>query len=154
MRRVLTVFAMALLLMPATQLHAQNHGRNEHPFIMPGTPAKTIPAPTPWLTGDELLRRLDPPADTPKRQSVIDAAVKYLMGVYDATESGVWCYTDSRPRPTPKQPPETMRTAAVAYLRKLPAQARQGKAAALIVRMWQQDWPCPPSGCYPGLGYS
>lgn len=132
----------------------QEHGHDGHPFVMPGTPAKTIPAPTPWLTGEQLLQRLDPPQGEPNREVRIDEAVKYLMGVYDATESGVWCYTDRRPRPTPKQPPEVMRKAAVNYLRKLPSQERQGKAAALMVRMWQQSWPCPPSGCCPGLGYN
>lgn len=154
MRRASALFWLVLLVAPATLAGVRNHEPETHRFVMPGSPAKTIPAPTPWLTGEELLRRLDPPLDIAKRQSIIDEAVKYLMGVYDATESGVWCYTDSRPRPTPKQAPDVMRSATITYLRKLPAQARQGKAAALIVQMWQQDWPCPPTGCCPGLGYN
>lgn len=149
---LLALFTLSACVVGVCQ--AQGHDHGQHPFVMPGTPAKTIPAPAPWLTGEQLLKRLDPPQNTPNRQPTIDEAVKYLMGVYDATESGVWCYTDSRPRPMPKQPPEVMRKAAVAYLRKLQPQQRLGKAAALMVHMWQQSWPCPPSGCCPGLGYN
>lgn len=154
MRRATVPFVLLLLLVAPSLIQAQTDSHKAHPFVMPGTPAKSIPAPAPWLTGEELLRRLDPPANTPKRQYLIDETVKYLMGVYDATESGVWCYTDSRPRPTPKQPPDVMRKAAITYLRTLPMQALQGKAATLVIQMWQENWPCPPSGCCPGLGYN
>jgi len=91
------LLTLALLLASASQAQQLGHD-DEHPFIMPGTPAKTIPAPTPWFTGAQLLRQLQLPEH-------VDA-VKYVMGVYDATESGLWCYTDygrarhqsSRPR--------------------------------------------------------
>jgi len=110
---------------------------DEHPFVMPGTPAKTIPAPSPWLTGAQLLRQLEL-RDT--------GAVQYLKGVYDATESGLWCYTDRRHVKLPKQSAESLRADAVAYLRQRPARLKE-RAAVLIVEMWQERWPCPPDGC-------
>ncbi len=146
-------YLLAVSLALAASSQAQHHDHDEHPFIMPGTPAKTIPAPTPWFTGAQLLQSLDPPVSAPDRQALIAGAEKYLTGVYDATESGVWCHTDGRPRPIPKQPPEVMRKAAINYLRKLPVKRRQEKAATLLVDMWQEKWPCPPAGCCPGRGY-
>lgn len=140
----------ALLLTAASTGH-QSH--DDHPFKMPDAPAKVVPAPAPWLTGAQLLLQLDPPASAPDRLETIRQASKYLMGVYDATESGLWCYTDGRPRPTPKQSVETMRTATLAYLRGLPRAKLSNKAAALVINMWQYDWPCPPDGCCPGRGY-
>lgn len=125
---------------------------HSHPFRIPGSPAKTIPAPKPWLTGGQLLQQLDPPAGSPHRQATIRESVKYLMGIYDATESSLWCYTDYKGRPTPKQSPDVMRAKTIAWLRKLPATRLQEKAAVLVVDMWQYDWPCPPDGCCPGRG--
>lgn len=116
-------------------------------------PEKTVPAPVPWLTGAQLLARLDPPAGAPGRKTGIERATTYLMGVYDATESGLWCYTDKRPRPTPKQAPEVMRAATVAYLRRLQAGELKEKASVLVVRMWRETWPCPPEGCCIARGY-
>jgi hypothetical protein len=113
---------------------------DEHPFIMPGTPAKTIPAPSPWLTAGELLRRLEE-GDA--------GAIQYVKGVYDATESGLWCYTGRTHVKLRKQSPEVMRRDATAYLRKLKAAQRKERASDHLVRMWQERWPCPPDGCCP-----
>ena len=132
--------ALALLLAAASVPAAQVPD-DEHPFIMPGTPAKTIPAPAPWLTGAELLRRLE--------QGDVDA-VEYLKGVYDATESGLWCYTDYKRRPTPKQSPEVMRKQAIKFLRGLPRRRLKERGAPLVIEMWQTKWPCPPDGGCPG----
>lgn len=141
-----------LLVMPAG--HAQDRQAEEHPFRMPGAPEKTVPAPSPWFTGAQLLQRLDPPASAgTARHAMVDGAMTYLMGVYDSTESGLWCYTDNRPRPTPKQSPEVMRTSTVAYLRKLSPKGLQEKAAVLVVQMWREKWPCPPEGCCVARGY-
>lgn len=151
-RRLHACLIALLLVMPAS--HAQNRHADEHPFRMPGAPEKTVPAPSPWLTGAQLLQRLDPPAvASASRQATIDGAISYLMGVYDSSESGLWCYTDNRPRPTPKQLPEAMRTSAVAYLRKLSPKGLQEKAAVLVVQMWREKWPCPPEGCCVARGY-
>jgi hypothetical protein len=128
---------LALLLAAASAPAAQGQA-DEHPFVMPGTPAKTIPAPSPWFTGAQLLRQLE------QRDA---HAVEYLKGVYDATESGLWCYTGRKHVKLRKQSPETMRADALAYLRKSPAAALNDRAAVLIVRMWQERWPCPPDGC-------
>ena len=136
-----TAAAVALLLATVSDPAVQAQ-EDEHPFIMPGTPAKTIPAPLPWFTGSQLLRQLEQD----------DAgAVLYLEGVYDATESGLWCYTDSKRRRTPKQPPEAMRKEAVTFLRRLPRARLKERGAALVIEMWQTKWPCPPDGCCPGL---
>lgn len=133
--------AAALALMLATSSVAVTQvPDDEHPFIMPGTPAKTIPAPSPWLTGAQLLRRLE--------RGDADA-VEYIKGVYDSTESGLWCYTGRPHVKLRKQSPEAMRADAMAYLRKLTAAQRKERASDHLVRMWQIRWPCPPDGCCP-----
>lgn len=90
---------------------------------MPGTPTKRIPAPSPWLNGAQLLRQLE--------QGDAGAA-QYLKGVYDATESGLWCYSDRRKVKLSKQSPEAMRTDAMAYLLRQPAAKLKERAAVLI----------------------
>jgi hypothetical protein len=130
--------AVLALVLAALSFPASPAQEDEHPFIMPGTPAKTVPAPSPWLTGAQLLRQLEQ-GDA--------GAVDYIKGVYDATESGLWCYTSRKHVKLRKQPPETMRADVVAYLRKLPAAQQKDRAAELLVRMWQIRWPCPPDGC-------
>ena len=134
------VAAVLALTLAAASVPASQVQDDEHPFIMPGTPAKTIPAPSPWLTGAQLLRQLE-------RGDA--GAVQYLKGVYDATESGLWCYTDRRKVKLRKQSPEVMRTDAVAYLRRQPPAKLKDRAAVLVVQMWQDRWPCPPDGCCP-----
>jgi hypothetical protein len=133
--------ALALML-AAASVPASQAQDDEHPFIMPGTPAKTVPAPAPWFTGAQLLQKLE-------RNDA--GMVEYLKGVFDATESGLWCYTDYKPRPTPKQSPEAMRRQAVEFLRGLPRARLKERGAALVIEMWQIKWPCPPDGCCPGL---
>ena len=105
---------------------------------MPGTPAKTIPAPSPWQTSERLLRRLEQ-GDA--------SAVEYVKGVFDATESGLWCYTSRAHIKLPKQTPEAMRADAVAFLRQVPDARQRDRASDQLVRMWQIRWPCPPDGC-------
>ncbi len=112
---------------------------DEHPLIMPGTPAKTIPAPSPWLTGEQLLRQLERPNET--------QAIQYIKGVFDATESGLWCYTARNHIRLRKQEPAVMRAETLAYLRKQPSKKLRDRAAVLIVQMWQERWPCPPDSC-------
>ena len=131
--------ALALMLAASFATVAQVPD-DEHPFIMPGTPAKTVPAPSPWLTAGELLRRLEE-GDA--------GAIQYVKGVYDATESGLWCYTGRTHVKLRKQSPEVMRRDATAYLRKLKAAQRKERASDHLVRMWQERWPCPPDGCCP-----
>ncbi|MGB9109711.1 MAG: Rap1a/Tai family immunity protein [Telluria sp.] len=130
--------AALVLMLAAASLPASQVQDDEHPFIMPGTPAKTVPAPAPWFTGAQLLKQL----------AQGDAgAVDYLKGVYDATESGLWCYTSRQHVKLRKQTPEVMRADAMAFLRKLPAAQQKDRASDLLVRMWQIRWPCPPDGC-------
>jgi hypothetical protein len=131
--------ALALMLAASSATVAQVPD-DEHPFIMPGTPAKTVPAPSPWLTAGDLLRRLEQ-GDA--------GAIQYVKGVYDATESGLWCYTGRTHVKLRKQSPEAMRRDATAYLRKLKAAQRKERASDHLVRMWQERWPCPPDGCCP-----
>ena len=130
--------AVLALVLGVASAPASPAQEDEHPFVMPGTPAKTVPAPSPWLTGEQLLRQLE-------RGDA--GAVEYIKGAYDATESGLWCYTSRKHVKLRKQPPETMRADVVTYLRKLPAAQQKDRAAELLVRMWQIRWPCPPDGC-------
>jgi len=134
--------AALVLMLAAASVPASQVQDDEHPFIMPGTPAKIIPAPAPWFTGAQLLQQLE------RGDAGI---VEYLKGVFDATESGLWCYTDYKPRPTPKQSPEAMRKEVVGFLRGLPRARLKERGAALVIEMWQIKWPCPPDGCCPGL---
>jgi hypothetical protein len=134
-RRAATALALMLAAASAPASQAQD---DEHPFIMPGTPAKTVPAPSPWFTGAQLLRQLEH-GDA--------GAVEYLKGVFDATESSLWCYTGRKHVKLRKQSPEAMRADAVAFLRKLPAAQQKDRASDQLVRMWQIRWPCPPDGC-------
>jgi len=134
--------AVLVLLLATTSDPAVRAQEDEHPFIMPGTPDKTIPAPAPWFTGTQLLQQLEQ-GDA--------GAVDYVKGVFDATESGLWCYTDRKRQRTPKQPSETMRRQAVTFLRRLPRARLKERGASLIIEMWQIRWPCPPDGCCPGL---
>jgi hypothetical protein len=134
--------AVLVLMLAAASVPASQAQDGEHPFIMPGTPEKTVPAPAPWFTGAQLLRQLEQG----------DASmVYYLKGAFDATESGLWCYTDYKPRPTPKQSPEAMRKQAVEFLHRLPRARLKERGGALMIEMWQTRWPCPPDGCCPGL---
>jgi hypothetical protein len=113
---------------------------DEHPFVMPGTAAKTIPAPSPWYSGAQLLRQLE------QRDA---GAIRYLQGVYDATESGLWCYTDRRHVQLRKQAPDVLAADVRAHLRQLSPAKLRDRAAVLVVEMWQSRWPCPPDGCCP-----
>jgi hypothetical protein len=131
--------ALALMLAASFATVAQVPD-DEHPFIMPGTPAKTVSSPLPWLTGAQSLRRLEE-GDA--------GAVEYVKGVYDATESGQWCYTGRTHVKLRRQSPEAMRRDATAYLRRLTAAQRRERASDQLVRMWQIRWPCPPDGCCP-----
>jgi hypothetical protein len=126
------------LLLALASTSASRAQDDEHPFIMPGTPAKTVQAPSPWITSEQLLRRLEQ-GDA--------SAVEYVKGVFDATESGLWCYTGRTHVKLRKQAPEDMRADAVAFLRKLPAAQRKDRASDQLVRMWQIRWPCPPHNC-------
>lgn len=146
-RAALKVLAIVLLAVITSRAATAQH--DEHPFVMPGTPEKVIPAPSPWLTGAQLLQQLAPPQNAPGREAMIREAVRYIMGVYDVSESALWCYTDYKLRPTPKEQPEAMRKRAITYLRRQPAKQLNGRAAVLIIRMWQERWPCPPDGCCP-----
>lgn len=129
-------FVLSLLL--ATAAPASRAQDDEHAFVMPGVPAKTIPSPSPWVTSDELLRRLEQ-GDS--------SAVEYVKGVFDATESGLWCYTGRTHVKLRKQAPEAIRADVVEFLRQLPAARRKERASDQLVRMWQIRWPCPPDGC-------
>lgn len=130
--------ALLSLLLATASTPASAAQDDEHPFVMPGMPAKTIPAPSPWLTGEQLLRRLEQ-GDA--------GAVEYVKGVFDATESGLWCYTGRTHVKLRKQAPEAMREDAVAFLRQLPAAQRKDRASDQLVRMWQIRWPCLPDNC-------
>lgn len=123
-----------LLLMMALALPA-SAGDNEHT-----RPVRQLPAAEPWMTGDELIKTLSRPA-------VASDAQRYIEGVHDATEHKDWCYTDFSGRPTPKMRPAEMQAYVLAQLRKMPALDLKRNAAQLLLKIWQDKWPCPPDGC-------
>jgi len=136
------VAAILCVVLAAADVPASGTQADEHGFIMPGTPEKTVPAPSPWVTGADLLHELEHG----------DAeSIAYLKGVYDATESGLWCFTDHRHRQIPKQSEQTLRKQAIEFLRRLPRARLHERGAGLIIEMWQTKWPCPPDGCCPGM---
>lgn len=139
-----TLLLALVLALPSSQ--AQHQHDDEHPIRMPGTPERTIPPTSPLMTGAQLLHLLDPPTGTRDRQASVDAGLRYLMGVHDATESKEWCYTGQRPAAKPA----VMQMRMLEGLRKLPPDQLKRNAANLVVRIWQWDWPCPPEGCCRG----
>jgi hypothetical protein len=94
--------------------------------------------PFPWVSGAELLRKLDRPAS----QAEATATSAYLQGVMDATADREWCYSATKPGTGLVQPALTDK------LRSLPpAQARQS-AAVLAIQAWREKWPCTARCCH------
>jgi hypothetical protein len=97
-------------------------------------PLPPIRAAAPWMTGAQLLRKLDNPAEAAE-------AIGYIKAVVDVTADREWCYSQARPGSAQLQPALTEKLRALS-----PAQA-QRSAAALAVEAWRERWPCPAAGC-------
>ncbi|GAB3436682.1 hypothetical protein GCM10027320_22530 [Massilia solisilvae] len=102
--------------------------------------AQAAPAshPFPWMSGAQLLRQLDHPANAAESAE----AVAYLKGVMDATADREWCYSQAKPGTGLLQP------ALTDVLRTLEPAARQANAARLAVQAWQAKWPCTVGCCH------
>jgi hypothetical protein len=122
--------ALALL---ACALHANAHD-DEH------RPVPRIPPVAPWLTGADLLRKLNTPADNA-------SAADYIKGVHDATERRDWCYRSPDRKPIVKPRPADMLEMMRAALAALPPAQLQRNAADLLRQVWEEKWVCPPDGC-------
>jgi hypothetical protein len=107
-------------------------------LALPAYAAPVGTHPFPWMTGEQLLRKLDRPA------SQIDAAATsaYLQGVMDATADREWCYSATKPGTNQVQPVLTDKLRALP-----PAQVRQS-AAVLAVQAWREKWPCTAGCCH------
>jgi hypothetical protein len=100
-------------------------------------PAYAAPAPThpfPWITGEQILKKLNTPAETAE-------AVAYLKGVMDATADREWCYSLTKPNTA------LLQSALTDKLRALPPTQASDNAGVLAVSAWRSAWPCPDKGC-------
>jgi hypothetical protein len=129
MMRALILLVMALA-MPA-------QADDEHRLLPP------IPAAVPWMTGAQLLQKLGKPAEAA-------SAEEYIKGVHDATDRSEWCYIGPNGKPLAKPRPADLQAQVRAVLSGLPADQLRQNAAKLLVRAWQDKWPCPPNGCCDG----
>lgn len=108
------------------------HADDEH-RAMP-----TIAKQTPWLSGAELLRKLNSPTDNASAQD-------YIRGVYDATEHHDWCAIGPDGKALPRPRAIDMQASVRAALALLPAAELKQNAAELLRLMWQDKSPCPTS---------
>lgn len=127
---------------------------DEHPPIIVGvTPIPpAVRPPTPWMTVAQLLQLLDPPARAHDRQAAIDAGTRYVMGVFDTAVGKDFCYMDYhdlRRNPAQKPSPAALRATVVAGLRAPPPPGHtlNDRASAVLIRIFQGPWACPPEGC-------
>lgn len=104
-----------------------------------------MPAAAPWLTGSDLLRKLNSPSETA-------AAIEYLKGIYDATEHKEWCHIGPNWQRLAQPRPLDLAAHVRSVLDRLPADQLKRSAGALVLEAWQDKWPCPSvegSGCCP-----
>jgi hypothetical protein len=117
----------------------------------------------PWVTGEQLLRKLEPvsPQDVPwspqsrvSREELADlhthANLEYARGyveaLHDATEGKAWCYSDKHRAPNP----ETFWDESRWGLGRLSAAEKKHSASELLPAIWRAKWPCPaPQGRQP-----
>jgi hypothetical protein len=110
---------------------------------------------TPWVTGAQLLGKLEPvnPTDVPwtprsgvSREELaamhthtnIEYARGYIEALHDATEGRVWCYDDKHKVPNP----DTFWDESRWGLGRLSAADRKRSAAELLPVIWREKWPC------------
>lgn len=133
MRRAL-LLCMALACAVAARAQGDEH-----------RPAPPIPAVSPWMTGADLLRKLNTPAQASE-------ALDYIKGAHDATEHREWCYRAPDFKPVAKPRPVDLLAMMRAALTALPPDELKRSAGALLLDFWQAKWPCPSSdgtGCCP-----
>jgi hypothetical protein len=122
-------------------------------------PVSQAVAPAPRMTGEGFLKRLEnvDPASVPwgpdskgTREELaylhtvnnVEFVRGYIDALYDATEGTAWCYRAKSK--TPK--PDTFWDESRWGLNRLPPEQLKRNAAALLVEIWRQKWPCAPAG--------
>jgi hypothetical protein len=126
-----------------------------HVLILAG-PACLADAPAPRMTGERLLKKLEPveaaaispdPAGKFTREELaslhtmrnVEFVQGYLAALYDETEGKTWCY-DPKSK-TPK--PDTFYDESRWGLHRFTPTQLKRNAAALLVEVWSEKWPCP-----------
>lgn len=121
-------------------------------------PTMQAAAPAPRMTGERLLKRLasvDPatvpwgPASKGSREELayvhtvtnVEFVQGYVAALYDATEGKAWCYNAKYKVPKP----DTFWDESRWGLHRLSPAQLQRNAADLLVEIWRDKWPCPPS---------
>lgn len=107
-------------------------------IVAPAFAAPVGTHPFPWLTGEQLLQKLERPA----RPADPMEAVSYLQGVMDTTADREWCYSLTKPGTALLQPALTDK------LRALPPAEAKRSAAILAVQAWKEKWPCTAGCCH------
>jgi hypothetical protein len=110
-------------------------------FLALAAPAFAGPVgthPFPWLTGEQLLQKLERPASA---SDPIEAAA-YLQGVMDASADRGWCYSATKPGTALLQPALTDK------LHALPSAQVKRSAAVLAIQAWREKWPCTARCCH------
>jgi hypothetical protein len=125
--RHISIFIAAALALPV-------HADDEH------RPTPSVPKVAPWMTGADLLRKLNTPTDNA-------SAEDYIKGIHDATERRDWCYRSPDLKPIAKQRPADMLAMVRAALSALPASQLKQNAADLVRQVWEEKWVCPTDGC-------
>ncbi len=126
-------------------------------LLLPG-PACLADAPAPRMTGERLLKKLEPveartlapdPEGRLTKEELasvqtmrnVEFVQGYLAALYDETEGKAWCY-DSKSK-TPK--PDTFYDESRWGLHRFtPAQLKRN-ATVLLVEVWRKKWPCQPN---------
>lgn len=112
--------------------------------------------PAPWVSGEQLLRKLEPvsPQEVPwspqsraSREELAavhtHANIEYVRGyveaLHDATEGKAWCYSDKYQAPNPEAFWDESRWG----LARLSALERKRSASESLPAIWHAKWPCP-----------
>lgn len=119
-------------------------------------PACVADAPAPRMTGERLLKKLEPveaaavtPDPTGKftREELasvhttqnVEFVQGYLAALYDETEGKAWCYDPKSKTPKPDSFYDESRWG----LHRLTPTQLKKNAATLLVEVWREKWPCP-----------
>lgn len=119
-------------------------------------PACRADAPAPRMTGERLLKLLEPvdvaeispdPAGKFTREELaslrtmrnIEFVQGYLAALYDETEGKAWCYNAKYKIPKP----DTFWDESRWGLHRFASADLKRNAANLLVEVWREKWPCP-----------
>lgn len=124
--------------------------------LVPGMPlSQAQPVSTaPWMTGERLVKLMGNAnaadvtwtPDSPFRSKALAAEYRdmlngqfvqgYIHALHDATEGREWCWSQHKPKP------DTLISAAMDSLQRMPDVQLKRNAAELVVEVWRKTWPC------------